>query len=396
MKKTAVHFGAGNIGRGFIGETLFESGYKIVFIDANQTLIDQINNKKTYPIEYLGNNHQEKWIRDIEGINNLEEPQAVIEKIAISKIVTTSIGPKILPHIAETIAQGIDLRCEKKISEPLIVTACENMVGASTFLADEIEKYIKHVDYFKNLVTFPNSAVDRIVPRQTNESDLLKINVEPYKELIIEKTKFEKRDSLNGALYVEDITPYIERKLYSVNTGHATIAYCGLQLGYHEVSDALNNPLVKEMLEKVLYETSEVLISKWSFDQKEHEEYVMKTIKRFENPAVSDSLTRIARNPISKLGNKERFIGPLYELFASDNDYDGLLEVIAQVFSYDNPEDEESRVLQEKIQCEPLEQVIKEVTGLKEEILIAKIREKIETISSKQNDSSLNTHLVTE
>jgi mannitol-1-phosphate 5-dehydrogenase len=46
----AVHFGAGNIGRGFIGQMLFASGYEICFIDVNQHVIDDINSLKQYYI----------------------------------------------------------------------------------------------------------------------------------------------------------------------------------------------------------------------------------------------------------------------------------------------------------------------------------------------------------
>ena len=44
----AVHFGAGNIGRGFIGNLLNESGYEVCFVDVNSDMIDRINSDKSY------------------------------------------------------------------------------------------------------------------------------------------------------------------------------------------------------------------------------------------------------------------------------------------------------------------------------------------------------------
>ena len=48
-----VHFGAGNIGRGFIGKVLHDSGFQITFVDTNQSLIKQINQTNSYKISYV-------------------------------------------------------------------------------------------------------------------------------------------------------------------------------------------------------------------------------------------------------------------------------------------------------------------------------------------------------
>lgn len=53
------------------------------------------------------------------GLNNAKQPQAVIEAIKHANIVTTAIGPNILPFIAELIAKGIQARQAAKIMAPL-------------------------------------------------------------------------------------------------------------------------------------------------------------------------------------------------------------------------------------------------------------------------------------
>ena len=46
----AVMYGAGNIGRGFIGQRFFLSGYETTFIDVNADAVNAINEAGKYPI----------------------------------------------------------------------------------------------------------------------------------------------------------------------------------------------------------------------------------------------------------------------------------------------------------------------------------------------------------
>ncbi len=82
---------------------------------------------------------------------------------------------------------------------------------------------------------------------------------------------------LQGVHYVADLEPYIERKLFSVNTGHATIAYTGALQGYQTIDEAMQDHLVVIQLKSVLEETGRLLIEKWAFDPEEHERYIEKS-----------------------------------------------------------------------------------------------------------------------
>lgn len=371
----ATHFGAGNIGRGFIGEILAKNGFSIEFVDINETIINALMSRKGYTIELAEESKQQIQVANVTGINNQKNPEAVVESVATSQIVTTAIGPNILPFIAELIAKGIQKRKANQVTEKLDVIACENMIGGSRFLFEKVKAYLtqEDLDYVKQYVGFPNAAVDRIVPIQHHDDPLF-VSVEPFSEWVVDKTQMKNPELvLSDVEYVDDLEPYIERKLFSVNTGHASVAYTGASLGYQTIDEAIADEKVLTTLENVLKETGSLLIAKWQFDPQVHQAYAQKIVARFKNPYISDAITRVARTPIRKLGYDERFIRPIRELHDRNLSYQQLLTVVGLIFNYRDEKDEQSVELQKMLQSESLEAVVRKVTQLTDETLIAEI-----------------------
>lgn len=371
----ATHFGAGNIGRGFIGEILAKNGFSIDFVDINATIIDALNERKEYTIELADENKEQIHVENVDGLNNQTNPEAVVASVATADIVTTAIGPNVLPYIAELIAKGIQKRKAENNTAPLDVIACENMIGGSQFLFKKVREYLTDSDleYVEAYVGFPNAAVDRIVPIQHHEDPLF-VSVEPFSEWVVDQTQCKNKElHLSDVTYVEDLEPYIERKLFSVNTGHATVAYTGANADYKTIDEAIGHQEVLDQLRAVLAETGSLLIAKWGFDQEQHQAYINKIVGRFENPHISDSIDRVARTPIRKLGYDERFIRPIRELKARGLGYMHLIEVVAMILKYNDPQDEQSVQLQTMLKDQPLETVIAEVTGVDDNTLIAEI-----------------------
>ena len=366
----ATHFGAGNIGRGFIGEILAKNGFSIDFVDINETIINALNERNEYTIQLADESQQEIHVSNVDGLNNQTNPEAVIDSVSNADIVTTAIGPNILPFIAELIAKGIQKRRTEGNTAPLDVVACENMIGGSQFLFEKVQGFLSDEDkaYVEQYIGFPNAAVDRIVPIQHHEDPLF-VSVEPFSEWVIDATQSKNKElRLEGVEYVEDLEPYIERKLFSVNTGHATVAYTGAYEGYKTIDEAIADERVLEKLRAVLGETG-----KWNFDQAKHLAYIDKIVSRFENKYISDSISRVARTPIRKLGFDERFIRPIRELKDRGLDYTNLVDVVAMVLKYDDPNDEQSVELQGYLKEKSVAEVIQQITDLQDDELIAEI-----------------------
>ena len=59
----AVHFGAGNIGRGFVGLLLHEAGYEVVFADVAEDLITQLAAADSYQVHEVGEHPAVRTVR---------------------------------------------------------------------------------------------------------------------------------------------------------------------------------------------------------------------------------------------------------------------------------------------------------------------------------------------
>ncbi|WP_317335681.1 mannitol-1-phosphate 5-dehydrogenase [Streptococcus orisratti] len=380
--KNAVHFGAGNIGRGFIGDILSKNNVAITFVDVNERVIDELNKRHSYEIEVAEEGQPHIVVKNVSGVNNAKNPDEVIKAIASADIITTAIGPNILPFIAELIAKGIEARKAAGNNTPIDVLACENMIGGSQYLHQEVKKYLSAdgLVFAEQCVGFPNAAVDRIVPAQTHEDPLFVV-VEPFNEWVVETSRMKNPTfKLTGVHYEKDLEPFIERKLFSVNSGHATSAYTGAFYGAKTILEALKDDRVKAQVEAVLGEIRSLLIAKWNFDEQALIDYHKIIISRFENPFIVDDVNRVARTPIRKLGYDERFIRPIRELKERQLSYQNLLKTIAFVFNYNDSNDEQSVQLQELLATKPLPEVVADVTGLTDQDLISEIVDSIENL----------------
>ncbi|MYL18576.1 mannitol-1-phosphate 5-dehydrogenase [Halobacillus litoralis] len=361
----AVHFGAGNIGRGFIGALLDQSGFETIFVDVNETLIDQLNERRSYTVDLAGSSESLE-VNHVSGLNSIKQKEAVIEAIAEADLVTTAVGPHILSVISGLLAEGLKQRAGNN-GGPVNVIACENMIGGSESLKASVLEHLQgdEADAVLEETGFPNAAVDRIVPDQSNE-DPLAVKVEPYYEWVVETPAIKgERPAVEGITYVNDLTPYIERKLFTVNTGHAVPAYLGYYYGHKTIMEAMNDPKVKDVLRGTLAETGAVLIEKYGFDKETHQAYADKIIGRFENPDLSDEVTRVGRAPKRKLGPKDRLIRPAVEYAQRMNEEPAhLAEVIAAALLYDYKEDPEAAELQEELKNEGLPATLARTSGL--------------------------------
>ncbi len=373
--KIAIQFGAGNIGRGFIGNLLSKSGYKVYFADVNKEIVNTLKEKNEYTVEVVGENKTEVLVNNVDGI--LSNDVKLIDLITQAEIITTAVGPTVLTIISKSIAQGIIKRFEMKIKNNLNIIACENMINGTTFLKNEVEKHLNQevIDYMNEFIGFPNSAVDRIVPPMAKSSDILRVRVEEFKEWIVEAPLFKgEAPKIEGMDLTDNLMAFIERKLFTLNTGHAITAYLGVIAGHKTVKESIEDNNIEKIVKSAMHESGEVLINRYGFERETHNKYIEKILNRFKNPYLIDEVDRVGRQPLRKLGYNDRLIKPLRGTIEYGTKNSSLIKGIGAALKYRNNEDEQAVELEKILNSQDLSSAIKEITSLEDEVMITKIK----------------------
>ncbi|ULO06155.1 mannitol-1-phosphate 5-dehydrogenase [Paenibacillus sp. 19GGS1-52] len=361
----AVHFGAGNIGRGFIGLLLSKAGYEVCFVDVNEDFVSQLQERGEYPVTLASDGQETVIVNNVTALSSVTHAAEVAAAIAEADIVTTAVGVSILKFIAGTVAEGISKRVAVSAA-PLHIIACENAIGGSAQLKELVYAKLDEDTRRKAdaSVAFPNAAVDRIVPLQKHD-DILKVVVEPFYEWVVDSSEMiPGYTPIEGVHYVENLEPYIERKLFTVNTGHCSAAYLGYLRGYETIQQAMSDEPLTALVREVLEETGAVLVQKHGFDKAEHSKYIDKILERFRNPALTDEVSRVGRSPLRKLSPNDRLVSPALQAYERGLSYTALTRSMAAALLFDVTDDPEAVELQAAIAELGVEAAVTKYTGM--------------------------------
>jgi len=285
-EKKAVHFGGGNIGRGFVAEFLHNSGYEVIFVDVMDSIINSLQKTPSYTVTEIGPDGERTFTIDhYRALNSKHDMDKVIQEIASADVVTCAVGPNILKFVADPVAKAIEART---LDYPLAVIACENAINATTtwkgFIESKLsEETLKSID---KRARYANSAIDRIVPQQDADAGL-NVKIEKFFEWCVEEKPFDnggKKPAIEGVHYVDDLEPYIERKLFTVNTSHATAAYYGYTNNISYIHEVLGNKELHDIVRDAVKETANLIVNKHGISEKEQNEYVEKIIPASPTP----------------------------------------------------------------------------------------------------------------
>ncbi len=315
MKKFLM-YGAGNIGRGFIGQIFSNAGYKVGFVDINKAVISALNEKNEYPVNVVTTDENtEIMVKNVYGIDG-SDLELVSDEIASCELMATAIGVNVLKFIAKPIAMGIAKRA-KSNRPPLNIIICENLIGADEFLKGLIKKEIpEHEEYIENNVGFVEASIGRMVPVVTEEKKMgnpLRVYVEPYNVLPVDKSAF-KGEIVTDVPNLYPFSPFnlfIQRKLFMHNMSHALCAYLGNLRGYEYIYQTVKDLDIKYVAFKALSQMAVAISKENNTDIKMLMDHADNLLFRFKNEALGDTVARVGRDTKRKLSGNDRLVGAL-------------------------------------------------------------------------------------
>ena len=312
--KKAVMYGGGNIGRGFIAQLFYMSGFETVFIDVNEELVGNINTAHEYPIFITRENEYERFdVKNVRAVNG-RDADAVAREIADADVLATAVGVNILKFIAAPVAAGIKLR-KDTTGKPLNIIICENLIDADIYFRSLIDNELsdEYKAYFKDSVGLIEASIGRMVPATPDNIKAeypLAVCVEPYCTLPVNSAAIVGEfPEIANCKPDAPFELYIQRKLFMHNMSHAVTAYLGYIAGYTYIWEAAADARIRYVALAALVEAATALAAEHKIDSAPLIEHAFDLLSRFDNKLLGDTIERVGRDTKRKLSSGDRIVG---------------------------------------------------------------------------------------
>ena len=339
--KKIVLFGAGKIGRSFIGQLFSRGGYEVVFVDVFKPVIDELNLRGNYNVIIKSDKDEVMNITHVRGVHADNTKQVSFE-IATSDIVAVSVGLNGMKAVFPLLAQGLSERYELNKNLPLDIIIAENMRNADDYFKDELIPLLP-ADYpFEQLVGLVETSIGKMVPIMLNkdmEEDILQVFAEPYNTLILARQSFKNPiPDVPGLSPKENMKAWVDRKLFIHNLGHAATAYIGFLYNprFVYLYEALSVPAIYKKVRNTMLSAAEILWKKYpeDFTAKDLVDHIDDLLYRFRNKALGDTIFRVGCDLMRKLSPEDRIVGALKTAIEYDCDYREIVFVLACAMNF--------------------------------------------------------------
>jgi mannitol-1-phosphate 5-dehydrogenase len=344
--KIIVIFGAGKIGRSFIGQLFGLSGYEVVFVDIDQKMVDELNRRNCYPVVIKGEKDETILVPNVRAVSGANH-DAVIQEISRASLLAVSVGKNALGKIIPLIAEGLKVRNKRTPGNPLDIIIAENMRSAGRFMHDRLYEALPESYPLDKLVGLVETSIGKMVPIMTEEDmkeDYLMVFAEPYNDLIVDKQGFKgPLPQVKGLSPKNNIEAWVDRKAFIHNMGHATVAYLGCFFCPEAkfIYEVLGDTAIFSFTRRTMLQASGILLKYYpdDFSFNDLKLHVDDLLSRFQNKALKDTVFRVGQDLPRKLGIHDRFAGIIQMAKKKGIEYDLILKAMAFGFFFNKTDD---------------------------------------------------------
>ena len=202
---------------------------------------------------------------------------------------------------------------------------------------------------------FPNSMVDRITPATTDAhrqfvrekfgiDDAWPVVPEAFRQWVIEDHFLHGRPAWEeaGAEMTSDVLPYEKMKMRLLNASHQTMCYIGMLVGYEYADEAMGDAEIVRFVQRMMdEEVTPILDPVPGIDLADYKQTL---IRRFSNPAIKDTLIRLATEGSARI---PKFVLPsIVDSLSSGTPNRLLIFTVATWFRYLTGTDDRGHELQ--------------------------------------------------
>ena len=343
--RQAVQFGAGKIGRGFLGQLLCEGGCRTTFVDADTALVDALNARGEYPLR-LASDAETQTVRigNLRALDARRDGDAITQAVVEADLVSIAVGAAVLPHVAPALAAGLNARASAGCG-PINVLLCENQWHAAALMRGLLAPHLapKAMGYFESQVGLVETVIGRMVPITTPEQraeDPLLVVAEPYKELPVARAMLRgDPPPLPGLILADNFEAYEARKLYLHNMSHAALAYLGYQRCHEYIWQCAADADVLDTSRQALDEIIPALGAEYGLTLLDLTTFADDLLRRFANRALGDTVARVAADPLRKLRPEDRLVGAAHLCLKRGVTPTALAKIIWFAFTYEERAD---------------------------------------------------------
>jgi len=374
MKKILI-FGAGKIGRAFIGQLFSNASYEVVFVDAVQSIVDLLNQHQKYNVVIRDLRPDIITVENVRAIHARDNAKVVAE-IIDTDLIVTCVGLNALPLIAPVIAEGLLKKYVANPDSKTDIILAENLRNAAFYFSGQIASHLPKMFPLANNVGFIETSIGKMVPIMSDEDmaeDPLQVFAEAYNTLIVDGKGFKNPiPNVQGLAPKENIKAWVDRKLFIHNMGHAIAAYFGNY--YHPEKEYLYEVLADKKIEDLtraaMQESGAVLraIYPQEFTKQDIDNHIDDLINRFENRLLGDTVYRVGSDLKRKLGKSDRIATPIRYAIQYQLPFDHILKGYKAALCFyatlNNAQHPDDIFIIDQYKKKGIEFIMKEISGI--------------------------------